>query len=296
MSNQHISVMPREVIAGLNIKKDGIYADGTLGLGGHSKLIASQLDEKGRLICVDKDLNSLERAKENLKDHLNKCVFINEDFRNMDKVFEKLKIHELDGILLDLGISSFQLNNPERGFSLRMQGPLDMRMDQSNQISAYDLINSLSEKELSQIFKDYGEERWHQRIAKGVVQNRSRKPIETTDELTEIILQSLPYKKAKDRIHPATRTFQALRIAVNRELEALEVALDNGIKALKMGGRFVIISFHSLEDRIVKHRFKKLAKVGTVKLIVKKPLRPSEDEIRNNPRSRSARLRIVERV
>jgi 16S rRNA (cytosine1402-N4)-methyltransferase len=198
--------------------------------------------------------------------------------------------------LLDLGLSSFQLNDPKRGFGFRAEGPLDMRMNQDNPLSAFDLVNSLSEREISTILKDFGQERWHNRIARYIVAKRSEKPIETTAELSHVVLKAMPRSSKRQKIHPATRTFQAFRIAVNRELEGLQEALDKCIGSLKIGGRIGVIAFHSLEDRIVKQTFRDMAKSGTVKLIFKKPLRPSDGEVQLNPRARSARFRVAERI
>ncbi|MBZ0166372.1 MAG: 16S rRNA (cytosine(1402)-N(4))-methyltransferase RsmH, partial [Candidatus Omnitrophica bacterium] len=255
-----------------------------------------RIEPKGLLIGLDRDENSLHRAEKNLSGYSHQCRLIHRDFRDVDQVLADLNIPAVDGILLDLGISSFQLDNPKRGFSLRNSGPLDMRMDQQGAVSAYDLVNSLTEKEIADIIKDYGEERWARRIARGIVSERSKQPIENTEDLTRIILKAVPNKAKPQRIHPATRTFQALRIAVNRELETLEAVIDKSITLLKPGGRMGIISFHSLEDRIVKTKFKLLEKANLVTCLVKKPLRPTEGEIQKNPRSRSARFRIIERI
>ncbi len=292
----HIPVMLNEVIEYLKPALGNTFVDGTLGLGGHAEVMLGLIGTKGRLIGIDRDAQALAVARENLKDYQGQCDFVHDNYCHIDKVLDGLGIQTVDCILLDLGLSSFQLNNPERGFSFRAEGPLDMRMDQDSYISAFDLVNSLSEKEISAILKDLGEERWHHRIARGIVQERSRKPVETTKELGDIVLRAMPRRKEWQKIHPATRTFQAFRIAVNRELEGLEEALDKCIGALAAGGRIGVISFHSLEDRIVKQKFRSLAKDGILNLIVKKPLRPSDGEAKVNPRARSARLRIAERT
>lgn len=280
----------------LNPSGDKIFVDCTLGLGGHARFILESLGPTGRLIGIDKDAQSLQAAKERLKDFSSQCIFVHEDFRSLDRVLNSLNIREVDGILFDLGISSFQLDHLERGFSFQSEGPLDMRMDQDSPISAYDLVNSLSEKELSKILKEYGEERWHNRIARYLVAERKACPIETTAQLRQIILRAIPYRNYKDKSHPATRSFQALRIAVNRELESLEMGLEACLKYVKAGGRIVVISFHSLEDRIVKLKFRSLSQSDQVKIITKKPLRPAQEEVYSNPRARSARLRVAERL
>ncbi len=292
----HIPVMMKEVQEAIHLKKGGIFVDGTLGLGGHARAILTQIGPEGRLIAIDRDKESLKLAQEHLKEFSAQCEFVHEDFRYLDRVLNNLNIKEVDGILLDLGVSSLHLDNPERGFSFQADGPLDMRMDQESPISAYDLVNSLSENEISTIIKEYGEERWHRRIARYIVSERGKQPIETTAQLRDIILRAIPYRNYKDRSHPATRSFQALRIAVNRELESLERALEVGINFVKVGGRIVVISFHSLEDRIVKLRFRNLSQEGQVKILTKKPLRADEEEVSLNPRSRSARLRAAERI
>lgn len=292
----HIPVMLNEVIEYLRPERGNIVVDGTIGLGGHAEVLVKLIGPKGRLIGIDRDAQALALARENLSAYQGQCDLVHENYSNIDKVLAKLNIEEVDRILLDLGLSSFQLNDAQRGFSFRAEGPLDMRMDQDSYISAFDLVNSLSEKEISAILKDFGQERWHYRIARYVVQRRSEKPIETTKELSDIILRAMPRHSRREKIHPATRAFQAFRIAVNRELEGLEEALDKCFDVLKTGGRIGVIAFHSLEDRIVKQKFRSLAKSGEINLIVKKPLRPSEGEAKFNSRARSARLRIAERI
>jgi len=235
-------------------------------------------------------------AKERLSGCSPQCEFVHDDFRNIDRILDRAGIKAVDGILLDLGISSFQMDDAQRGFSLRGEGPLDMRMNQDSYISAYDLVNSLSEKEIAQILRDYGEERWHNRIARHLVEQRGRNPIATTKDLSDAVMRAIPHGRAWQKIHPATRTFQAFRIAVNRELESLEVALNKCLAYLKSGGRIVVISFHSLEDRIVKQKFRSSAQLGQVSLVVKKPVCPTEKEISENPRARSARLRVAEKI
>lgn len=293
---RHIPVMAKEAQEYLRLPVGGCFVDCTLGMGGHSALLSTPLGPQGRIVAIDRDNGSLQQAKENLAGCVAVCDFMHDDFRHVDAILDKLNIAKIDGILLDLGLSSFQLDDPGRGFSLRSDGPLDMRMDQDSYISAYDLINSLSERELAQILKDYGEERWHNRIARHVVEQRSRKPIETTAELSEAVLRAIPHGQARQKIHPATRTFQAFRIAVNRELESLEIVLDKCVPYLNPGARICVISFHSLEDRIVKQKFRFYSRSGQLRLVVKKPLRPTESEIDDNPRARSARLRVAEKI
>ena len=292
----HQSVLMNEVLQYMDPQPEEVFVDGTLGMGGHAQAILHRLGPKGLLIGLDRDLHSLEQAQKNLEEFTHQCRLIHQDFRDIDQALADLNIDAVDGILLDLGISSYQLDNPERGFSLRNSGPLDMRMDQNGAISAYDLVNSLTEREIAAILKDFGEERWAGRIARQIVSERSKQPIEYTDDLTRIILKAVPGKGKPPRIHPATRTFQALRIAVNRELETLETVIDKSITLLKPGGRMGIISFHSLEDRIVKNKFKLFEKANLARCLVKKPVRPGEAETEDNPRARSARFRIIKRV
>lgn len=292
----HIPVMAEEVSRHLTFPPHGCVVDATLGLGGHSELLVQRLGGQGRIIGIDRDESSLKFAKERLKNFADRMRFVHADFRHIDQVLADCGVQKVDGILMDLGISSFQLDNPQRGFSFKDEGPLDMRMDQDGQVCAYDLINSLSERELAQILREYGEERFSHRIAKYLVTARSKKPLQTTQELCETILQAVPRSYWQQKIHPATRTFQAFRIAVNHELESLSVALEKCVQALKPKARLVVIAFHSLEDRIVKHKFRHLARTETVSLITKKPIRPQEIEVQKNARARSARLRVVEKV
>ena len=298
MNNQtvHIPVMSREILELLNLKNGAVVVDGTLGTAGHANSILEVIGEKGRLIGIDRDKDSLTFASERLKRFSHQCQLVQDDYRNLDQILNHLGIHEVDAILLDLGISSYQLDNPERGFSLKLNGPLDMRMDQESYISAYDLINSLSEREISSILRNFGQERWHNRIAHYLVTQRSKNPIESTKDLTDTVLKAVPSRYQHQKIHPATRTFQAIRIAVNRELEALEIVLNKSIDFLKAGGRIGVVAFHSLEDKIVKEKFRGFVKADKAKLIVKKPLRPTDEETSVNPRSRSARLRVLERI
>jgi 16S rRNA (cytosine1402-N4)-methyltransferase len=293
---EHKPVMVNEVIESLNLAPGKIILDCTIGTGGHSLNILKHILPKGKLIGIDRDNESLEYARNRLKDFSKNVILIHEDFRNLDKVLDSLKINKVDGMLFDLGVSSFQLESPERGFSIKINSPLDMRMDRSSFISAYDLINNLTENEISSILKTFGQERWHKRIAKYLVRERSFQPIATTGQLTSIVLKALPYTSRYSRIHPATRTFQAFRIAVNRELESLEEGLEKSIEYLNVGGRNTVISFHSLEDRIVKNTFRKFSNEGRAKLIYAKPQRPQDKEVKSNPRARSAKLRTIEKI
>jgi len=297
MANQpHIPVMATEVSSFFKLANDACMVDGTLGLGGHAALVAKQLGPEGCLIGIDRDKESLDMACRRLADYPCQKFFIHDDFRHIDTILRNLNISKIDGMLMDLGISSFQLADSSRGFSFQADGPLDMRINQDSFLSAYDLINSLSEMELSKILKNYGEERWHHRIARFLVEQRAKSPIQTTRELREAVLRAMPRSFKRHKIDPATRTFQAFRIAVNRELESLEVALSKISTFLKPGAPLVVIAFHSLEDRIVKQRLRALSDRKIVDLTVKKPLRPTPEECSRNPRSRSARLRVARKI
>lgn len=297
IKKDHIPVMLGEVMEFLDPKENDVIVDGTLGSGGHAEAILKRIGPRGRLVGIDKDPQSLRAARERLRPYVEQACFVREDFRDLDRILSELGIAKVNGILLDLGVSSFQLDDPQRGFSFQAEGPLDMRMDQNNPVSAFDLVNSLPENELAGILRDYGEERWHNRIARTIVRQRAMHPIETTSDLREVVLKAVPSRKGKGaRIHPATRTFQAIRIAVNCELESIAIVLKKCVDLLAPGGRIAVIAFHSLEDRIVKQQFRVWAKDGKVKLVVKKPLRPGEKECQENPRARSARLRIAERT
>lgn len=292
----HEPVMLKEVIEYLRPKDSMTVLDCTLGLGGHSVELAKRLFPAGRLFAMDKDAESMSVAKETLKKFSSIVTFIHEDFRNLDSALEPYGDVGLDAALFDLGVSSYQLGNASRGFSIKEEGPLDMRMDRKGFISAYDLLNNLTEEELASIFYRFGQERFSYRIAKNIIRERQRSPISSTRQLAELVMKSLPYKMRFKRIHPATRTFQALRIAVNRELEALDVALKKAALYLNKGGRIAVISFHSLEDKVVKENFVSLVKTGRFSLVVKKVLRPQESEVQRNPRSRSAKMRVIERI
>ena len=308
---EHISVLLKECIDGLNIKANGVYVDGTLGGAGHSKHIAEKLGEGGMLIGIDQDENAIKAATENLKEYMDRVKLVRDNFSNLDEVLKDLKIEKIDGILLDLGVSSHQLDEAERGFSYMQDAPLDMRMDNRGDLTAKDIVNKYSEADLTRIIKEYGEDNWAKRIASFIVQLRQEKEIETTHELVEIIKKAVPKGARKDGPHPAKRTFQAIRIEVNRELEIIEDTIKVAAKNLNEGGRICIITFHSLEDRIVKNAYKKLSdpctcppqfpicscnSIKELEIITRKPIAPSDEELEVNPRSRSAKLRIAEKV
>lgn len=310
MEFKHISVLLNECIEALNIKEDGIYVDGTLGGAGHSSEIVKNLSEKGRLIGIDQDTDALKAAKERLKDY-NNVTFVHSNFYNIGDILKDLDIEGVDGILMDLGVSSYQLDNGERGFSYMQDAPLDMRMNRENSLSAYEVINSYSEEDLFRIIKDYGEEKFAKRIANFIVKRRQEKQIESTLELVDIIKAAIPAKARREGPHPAKRTFQAIRIEVNRELEIIEKTIRDGVEKLNVGGRMAIITFHSLEDRIVKTVYKNLEnpctcpssfpicvcnKKPSVKVITRKPIDATEEELEYNPRSRSAKLRVIEKI
>ncbi len=292
----HYPVMCEEVLNYLELKNGFNVVDATVGLGAHAERILQKIAPDGRLIAIDKDNESLELAKSYLENYSSKVDFIYSDFRHIDRIVSELNIKRIDAIFFDLGVSSFQFDSQERGFSIKLDGPLDMRMDRNSYISAYDLINNLTKEEISNILSSFGQERWHNRIANAVVRHREQRPISTTSQLREIVIKSIPYSRPSLKIHPATRTFQALRIAVNRELEALEQALKKSIDLISIGGRIAVICFHSLEDRIVKNNFRLFANSGKAKIITPKPLVPESQEVNENPRSRSAKLRVLERI
>ncbi|MBO8433989.1 MAG: 16S rRNA (cytosine(1402)-N(4))-methyltransferase RsmH [Tyzzerella sp.] len=309
MEFHHISVLLNECIDSLNIKPDGIYVDGTLGGAGHSYEICKRLTT-GRLIGIDQDMNAINAATKRLEEFKDKVTLVHSNFSNVKEVFKNLGIEKADGFLLDIGVSSHQLDEAERGFSYMQDAPLDMRMDTSRSLSAYEVVNEYSEKELNDIIFEYGEERWAKRIAEFIVAERKLKPIETTFELVDIIKKAVPKGARKDGPHPAKRTFQAIRIEVNGELDVLKTAINDMVDLLNTGGRLSIITFHSLEDRIVKNEFRKQAdpctcprefpvcmcnKVSKGKVITRKPILPSEEELLENHRARSAKLRVFER-
>lgn len=312
MEFNHYSVLLNETIENLNIKPDGIYVDGTLGGGGHAYQVASRLSEKGRLIGIDQDADAIAAAGERLKEFGDKITIIRSNYANMKEELHRIGVEKVDGIVLDLGVSSFQLDTPERGFTYRDENaPLDMRMDDRQSLTAKDIVNEYSEMDLYRIIRDYGEDKFAKNIAKHIVQERTKKPIETTGELTEIIRASIPMKVQVTGGHPAKRTFQAIRIELNKELEVLQNNLDDMIDLLNPGGRICIITFHSLEDRIVKTNFKRnenpctcpsdfpvcvCGKKSKGKVVTRKPILPSEEELEVNSRSKSAKLRVFERV
>ncbi|MFH1398153.1 MAG: 16S rRNA (cytosine(1402)-N(4))-methyltransferase RsmH [Candidatus Omnitrophota bacterium] len=292
----HTPVMLKEALDYLDLSPGKIIVDATIGTGGHSEEIIKRISPGGRLIGIDRDEESLGVAKVRLSDYKDSCEFVYGNFSEIDSILKSLSINKVDGILLDLGISSYQLANPQRGFSFQTEGPLDMRLDRKSYISAYDLVNNLNEDEISSLLWTFGQERWHNRIAHRLVAERQRQAIATTTDLSDIIVKAVPYKYRYYRIHPATRTFQAVRIAVNRELEVLEIALEKSVSLLNEKGKICVIAFHSLEDRIVKLSFRKFAAADLVKIVTKKPLEPSDEEMAANQRSRSAKLRAAQRI
>jgi 16S rRNA (cytosine1402-N4)-methyltransferase len=310
MEFKHVSIMLNECMEGLNIKQEGIYIDCTMGGAGHSSAILERLSSRGMLIGIDQDKEALEAASKRLQ-KFNNVKYVHNNFYNIDDILKELEISQIDGILMDLGVSSYQLDNAERGFSYMQDAPLDMRMNSDSSFSAYEVVNQYSEDELYKIIRDYGEEKFAKRVAKFIVDRREQKSIDTTFELVDIIKAAIPAKARREGPHPAKRTFQAIRIEVNKELEILGKTIEDGVNRLKSGGRIAIITFHSLEDRIVKNRFKDLEnpckcpkefpicicnKQPVVKIMTKKPIEPSEEEININPRSRSAKLRIAEKL
>lgn len=311
MAFNHTSVLLDETVEGLNVKPDGIYVDGTLGGGGHSFAVAGKLSERGRLIGIDQDEAAVEAAGERLKGFGDKVKIVRSNYRNTKSVLKALNIDKIDGMMLDLGVSSYQLDTQERGFSYRFDAPLDMRMDLRQTMTAKDIVNQYSEMELFRVIRDYGEDKFAKNIAKHIVKARKEKTIETTGELNEIIKAAIPAKMRAEGGHPSKRTYQAIRIECNKELEVLKESLEELIDLLNPGGRLCIITFHSLEDRIVKTAFKKAenpctcppsfpvcvcGKVSLGRVITGKPVLPSEEEMAYNPRSKSAKLRIFEKI
>ena len=310
MEFKHVTVLLNEAVDILDIKPEGIYVDGTLGGAGHSLEIVKKLTS-GKLICFDQDINAIFAAKEKLKDFMDKTILVHSNFENLREELNKLCIESIDGFLVDLGVSSHQLDVPERGFSYMQDAPLDMRMDNNAELSAYDVVNTYSEAELKRVIKDYGEENWSARIAKLIVERRATMPIRTTFELVDAIKAAIPKKMRDENQHPAKRTFQAIRIEVNRELDVIEKTLLAAVDMMNEGGVLAVITFHSLEDRIVKNVFKKLQYSCTcppefpvcicnskqvVEIITRKPILPSENEVEMNPRSRSAKLRAARKL
>ena len=310
MEFSHTPVLFSETIENLNIKPDGIYVDGTLGGGGHASGICGRLGPDGMLIGIDRDEDALAAAGERLKDFNCRKQFVHSNYSEIKRVLSDLDIESIDGAVLDLGVSSFQLDEESRGFSYMHSAPLDMRMDRTSAFSAYDVINGYSREELTRIIREYGEEKWASRIASFIVREREKAPVETTGQLVDIIKQAIPASARRQGHHPAKKTFQAVRIEVNGELEGLQTAVDDFIDVLAPGGRLCIITFHSLEDRIVKQKFQKAenpctcppglpcvcGKVPVIRRVSKKPLSASPTELASNPRSRSAKLRIAEKL
>lgn len=309
MEFKHIPVLLDQVLDGLNIKPDGIYVDGTLGGAGHSLEIVKRLDG-GRLIGIDQDENALKKAGEVLKDYGDKVTLVHNNFENMDLVLDELGIDKVDGVLLDIGVSSHQLDEASRGFSYHKDSQLDMRMDRTSSLSAWNVVNEYSQEELASILWDFGEEKWAKRIAEFIVEERGKKSIDSTLELVEVLKKAIPAGARKDN-HPGRKTFQAIRIEVNRELEVLTNVIPKVVKRLNKSGRLCIITFHSLEDRIVKDSYKELFKdcicppeipicmcdkEREIKIITRKPLVGTREEIEENPRARSAKLRVAEKI
>ena len=307
---EHKSVLLYETVDSLNIKPDGIYVDGTLGGGGHAYEVLKRLGPKGRLIGIDQDADAIQAASGRLKEYGEKVTIVRSNYRNIKEVLSSLGIEKVDGIYLDLGVSSYQLDTAERGFTYRENAPLDMRMDQRNEKTAADIVNEYSEMELYRIIRDYGEDRFAKNIAKHIVKARQEKRIETTDELVEIIKAAIPARVRAEGGHPAKRTFQAIRIELNHELEVLDESIDTMVDLLNPGGRLSIITFHSLEDRIVKTRVKTCenpcicppdfpvcvcGRKSRGKVITRKPIVPSGQELEENTRSKSSKLRVFER-
>lgn len=310
MEFKHTSVLLEETIENLRVKPDGIYIDGTLGGGGHSYEVASKLGEKGKLIGIDQDEDAIRAAGERLEEFGSKVVIIRDNYCNIKNILNDIGVEKADGIVLDLGVSSYQLDHAERGFSYKQDADLDMRMDVRQSLSAKDIVNTYPEMELYRVIRDYGEEQFAKNIAKHIVLTRKEAPIETTGQLNEIIKAAIPAKMRQNGGHPSKRTFQALRIECNKELEVLKNSLDDMIQVLNPGGRLCIITFHSLEDRIVKTAFKRnenpcicppdfpvctCGRKPQGKVIFRKPILPSEQEINENKRSKSAKLRVFER-
>ena len=307
---RHVSVLLAECIENLNIRPDGVYVDGTLGLGGHSYEIASRLRE-GRLIGIDRDPSAIERAGKRLEPFRDRITLVHGNFGDVAQILDELGIAGVDGMLFDLGVSSPQLDEAERGFSYMLEAPLDMRMDSTAALSAYEVVNTWSEERLNRILWDYGEERYARRITAAILAAREKAPIQSTAELVEIIKGAMPAAALREKQHPAKRSFQAIRIAVNDELGEVERMMETAPDKLNPGGRLCVISFHSLEDRIVKTGIARRENgctcpreapictcgfVRTLRSVSRKPILPSEEEIERNPRSRSAKLRVAERV
>ncbi len=310
MDYEHKPVLLQETIENLNCKKGGIYIDGTLGRGGHTEEILKRLQGSGNVIAIDRDLQAIKKVKERLKDYKN-LNLIHDNYINIPEIIKGLNLDKVDGMIFDIGVSSPQFDDPERGFSYNYNAPLDMRMNKNQKLNAAEIVNYYSQDDLHKIIKEYGEERWASRIASFIVDFRQKDSIDTTHDLVEVIKAAIPASARRSGGHPARRTFQALRIATNNELEQLKDMIGKVISHLKPGGRICIISFHSLEDRIVKHKFRNLAKKCVcpsdfpicvcdkkpqLKVISKKPIMASEKELGDNPRARSAKLRVAEKL
>ena len=307
----HVSVLLDECIKYLDIKPDGIYVDGTLGLGGHSSEIAKRLGEGGRLIAIDRDLASIERATERLAPWADRVTIVHGNFRDVAAILDEQGVPAVDGMLFDLGVSSPQLDDGQRGFSYMQDAPLDMRMDPSDNVDAWFIVNRWPEEKIARILHDYGDERYAKRIAAAIVARRQEKEIETTLELVDVIKSAMPAPALREKQHPAKRSFQAIRIAVNDELSAVSQMMETAPDRLKVGGRLCVISFHSLEDRIIKNAIHERENgctcpreapvctcgfVQTLRSVTRKPVTPTDEELVLNPRSRSAKLRVAERV
>ncbi|MBD3155610.1 MAG: 16S rRNA (cytosine(1402)-N(4))-methyltransferase RsmH [Candidatus Aenigmarchaeota archaeon] len=310
MELKHETVLLEESIDNLDIKEDGVYVDCTLGGGGHSELILDRLGPEGHLIGIDQDQFAIDKAQKRLEEYSDRLTLVRDNFQNVKKVLYYNGFVTVDGLLMDLGFSSFQVDDIERGFSYQHDAELDMRMDRRQRLTAKGIVNRWNEKKLTKIITEYGEENWAKRIAKFIVKERRKNPINTTGDLVDIIKSAIPAGARKNGPHPAKRTFQALRIAVNDELNVLKNVLEDALEVLNPGGRICVISFHSLEDRIVKHFFKEKVKEcicpkdmpctcdiePELKVITRKPIMPSDDEVERNPRARSARLRVAEKL